>query len=179
MELVNEQPVRTLKWRSPADNYTWTLQWKLTFKTQSSALCRHSIPSRELMIDIRLVAVNVFARRVLISFSVDEMLLPRLVNLTISFRELRIWFLLKHFMPFCLNTYSNHLIYSCLQVYSLLTGNNQRLSSPFWIDFLNVFYDRFNFFQLTVTFFTALFPFNHHYHYNQGMPTAWVPWTLS
>ena len=35
-----------------------------------------------------LLAVHAFASRVLMSFSVDETLLPRLVNLSTSFREL-------------------------------------------------------------------------------------------
>ena len=39
------------------------------------------------MIKSLLIAVHVFARHILISLSVDEMLLPRYVNLTTDFRE--------------------------------------------------------------------------------------------
>ena len=39
------------------------------------------------MIDSLSIAVNAFVSRVSMSFSVDETLLPRLVNLSFSFRE--------------------------------------------------------------------------------------------
>ena len=39
------------------------------------------------MTDNLSIAVHAFASRVLMSFSVDEMLLPRYVNLSASFRE--------------------------------------------------------------------------------------------
>ena len=55
------------------------------------------------MIDNLLIAVHAFASHILMSFSVDEMLLPRYMNLSTSFREppFHVWmspFWLKHFI---------------------------------------------------------------------------------